>query len=136
MFFVCGGVVVVAVVLVFGKCGCLKVSFTTHKRIFFGVHFGCFGFVFRSVFLLLFISFVVIVNFDFFNFYFWHFSVWSSVCAVHTAAAVIAAGVGAAATTEISYNFCYLCEFVGVDDGHRRRCVVLHVFNRSAADEM
>lgn len=48
--FVCGGVVVVAVVLVFGKCGCLKVSFTTHKRIFFGVHFGCFGFVFRSVF--------------------------------------------------------------------------------------
>lgn len=74
----CGGVVVVAVVLVFGKCGCLKVSFTTHKRIFFGVHFGCFGFVFRSVFFLLFISFVVIVNFDFFNFYFWHFSVWPS----------------------------------------------------------
>lgn len=55
LFFVCGGVVVVAVVLVFGKCGCLKVSFTTHKRIFL---------VFISVALVLFfvLFFFVVIH--------------------------------------------------------------------------
>lgn len=60
MYFVCSfynvvsvaAVVAVVVVLMFGKCRCLKVSFTTHRRIFFGVHFVCFGFVFvRSLFI-------------------------------------------------------------------------------------